>query len=255
MEKLTEKNSSTYLFQDFTEENYLRILSLAKSRYKLVPYGTNEMAPHAIWRHDVDVSLHRACKLAHLEASEDIQSTYFLLPHSPYYNLFEKEAYNLVKEMMELGHEIGLHFDAGFYSTHLSLSQLEDKLRFEKLLIENLFKTTVRVFSFHDPDTTNALTFTEDILGGMINTYGKFFKTNYTYCSDSNGYWRFKRLEDVLESSASTNLHILTHPEWWVPIPMSPRSRIFRSIDGRAKNLKSNYDSVLEKTGRRNIGL
>ena len=32
----------------------------------------------------------------------------------------------------------------------------------------------------------------------MINTYAKYFKENVEYCSDSNGYWRYKRLEDFL---------------------------------------------------------
>ena len=30
----------------------------------------------------------------------------------------------------------------------------------------------------------------------MINVYAKYFIENVEYCSDSDGYWRHKRLED-----------------------------------------------------------
>ena len=32
----------------------------------------------------------------------------------------------------------------------------------------------------------------------MINVYAKYFIENVEYCSDSDGYWRHKRLEDFL---------------------------------------------------------
>lgn len=124
-------------------------------------------------------------------------------------------------------------------------------LSFEKNILETLFQTEVKVFSFHNP--------TEEILkndnykyAGMINTYASYFKENVEYCSDSNGYWRHKRLEDFLEQKHS-KIQVLTHPGWWQKDIMSPRDRIQRCIDGRAKKVEKTYDSILNAHGRKNV--
>jgi hypothetical protein len=66
-------------------------------------------------RHDVDFSVHRSYALAKIEAEEGVHSTYFLWPHCKYYNLFEEEIVEIVDKIIELGHDIGLHFDYDFY--------------------------------------------------------------------------------------------------------------------------------------------
>jgi len=87
----------------------------------------------------------------------------------------------------------------------------------------------------------------------MINAYSKYLKSNFGYCSDSNGYWRFERLEDVLKEAKHEKLQVLTHPGWWVETPMSPRQRIQRCIDGRAINVGKNYDDLLNRMCRENV--
>lgn len=74
------------------------------------------------------------------------------------------------------------------------------------------------------------------------------------YVSDSNGYWRYQRLSDVLENSENEKLHILTHPEWWTPEIMPPRERISRCIEGRSAKQHAIYDEALRKAGRLNVG-
>jgi len=74
------------------------------------------------------------------------------------------------------------------------------------------------------------------------------------HCSDSNGYWRFKRLEDVLMDRSIDKLQVLTHPVWWQDEVSSPRARVHRSIDQRASNLKDRYHDRLAKFDRLNIG-
>jgi hypothetical protein len=89
----------------------------------------------------------------------------------------------------------------------------------------------------------------------MVNTYGAGLRKNFTYCSDSNGYWRFRRLQDVLEQAEDEKLHVLTHPVWWVPDVMSPRERLARCIDGRRDFQHRFYDQTLADYGRENVGL
>ena len=90
--------------------------------------------------------------------------------------------------------------------------------------------------------------------GNLINCYSLFFKQNISYCSDSNGYWRFRRLRDVLEQATDKNLQILTHPGWWQEARMLPRDRVYRAVDGRAKHVMKSYDQALENCNRINVG-
>ena len=46
-----------------------------------------------IWRHDIDMSVHRAYSLAKLERGLGVKSTFFILPHSEFYNFFIEKNY------------------------------------------------------------------------------------------------------------------------------------------------------------------
>lgn len=245
--------SVKYQFSDFTEKNYEKLLKLAKQNYNFVSYSNITKDPHVLWRHDVDFSIHRSLKLAEIEKKVGVCSTHFIRLHSEFYNVFEKEIFARIKKIMSLGHEIGLHFDYDFYSIK-NFSELEGNLSFEKNIIEKLFSTKINVFSFHNPESKNALKFDQDVIADMINVYSEKIKKTYYYCSDSNGYWRFKRLEDLLREKNEKYLHVLTHPEWWQKSAMSPRARVERCIDFRAKHTKEFYDNIIKTLGRKNVG-
>ena len=175
--------------------------------------------------------------------------------HNESYNALESEVAKRIYEIITLGHEIGLHFDPAFYSLlNVQMTQLEYYITLEKGLLEQVFGKKVRVFSFHNPDIGNWLKMDRNTVADLINTYSPYIKQNYGYCSDSNGYWRFRRLEDVLSEAKEERLQILTQPEWWVPEAMSPRARISRCIDGRAQNQHRWYDKLLKEMGRENVG-
>jgi len=108
------------------------------------------------------------------------------------------------------------------------------------------------VFSFHNPVAAH-MSCEADTYGGLVNCYSRRFKTEVSYCSDSNGYWRFRRLQDVLTDATDSCLQILTHPGWWQETAMPPRQRIFRSVYGRAKTTMRLYDAGLDAHGRQNI--
>ena len=91
-----------------------------------------------------------------------------------------------------------------------------------------------------------------DDIAGLVNADGAGIKARFAYGSDSNGYWRFRRLADVIADSGPL-LQVLTHPEWWVPEPMAPRARVQRAIDGRAAYMAAKYDAALADAGRENV--
>jgi peptidoglycan/xylan/chitin deacetylase (PgdA/CDA1 family) len=259
-----------YRYEDFTTENYSRLLDIAKDRFSFTNFAEiDEEVRFVLWRHDIDCSPHRALDLAKIEYSKNVKSTYFVWLHSPMYHFFENEIVQILKKILNLGHDIGLHFDIGFYGV-LNEVELEQKIGWEKQILEKVLGRKIIVFSYHGPGesfpnyddfTTNDIAdlyphYFKSSICGLINTYGKYFRENVDYCSDSNGYWRFRRLQDVLESPEDEIqcLQVLTHPEWWVSKPMPPRARIQRCIDGRAKKTAMRYDQLLAKVGRENVG-
>jgi hypothetical protein len=237
-------------YPQFTEAGYRELLRLAKRRLAFCSFRDYRDAPAGtvLWRHDLDFSVHRALAVARIEAEEGVRATHFVLLHSAFYNALEAEVAERVREIVSLGHELGLHFDPRFHEGR----DLDDALARERALLEDLFETEVRAFSLHNPDVAG-WSDGRDEIAGMVNAYGSYLKQHYAYASDSNGYWRFAPLDDVLEHGDHERLQVLTHPEWWVPEPMSPRDRVSRAIDGRARRQHERYDEIMKTMRRENV--
>lgn len=242
-------NSLRYHYNDFTMRGYGQLLQLAKKQYVFRLFDHVDLSEKFIlWRHDVDCSVNAALRLAKLEAQEGLQSTYFFHLHSEFYNLFEKKMTDMAREISQLGHAIGLHFDAGYHDLK-SRADLQTALSFEKQILETVLNCEIRAFSFHNPGNLEDLD-KDECLAGMINVYSSFFQKNVSYVSDSNGFWRYRNLKDVLASGDERCLQVLTHPEWWSKKVLSPKQRIWRCIDGRADATKVFYLKVLAESGR-----
>jgi hypothetical protein len=236
-------------FADFTEDGYRRALALACATpaYSFEPFGTDTDAPHVLWRHDVDVSVHRAARIAAIEADHGARSTFFFSLHSAFYNLLEREVAGAARAALAHGHWLGLHYDSAFHG-----GVRADEIEREAALLADVLEHPVGAISFHNPDLGDDLAFDDEFVGGLVNAYGRRLKERYAYVSDSNGHWRFDSLFDVLAQRPPL-LHVLTHPEWWQAEPMPPRARIVRSVDGRAERVLQNYDELLASAGRDNI--
>jgi hypothetical protein len=109
--------------------------------------------------------------------------------------------------------------------------------------------------SLHNPSVSGTEGFDVERLGGLVHAGARSVRDRYAYVSDSNGYWRFDRLPDVIAAGAHERLHVLTHPEWWQERAMSPRERILRCIAGRARAAEATYDALLADNRRVNVGL
>jgi len=236
---------------DFTISGYRDLLRLAKrsylfSSYSEIPWGQR----FVLWRHDCDYSLNRAHAIAQVEKEEGVHATYFLNPHSEFYNLFEKSQHHLVQQIIEMGHYIGLHFDAGFHDIS-DEKKLGQQVSSEAAILEELYGVKPLVFSFHNPVSSH-MNCEAETYGGLVNCYSSRFKSEVPYCSDSNGFWRYRRLCDVLTEATDPCIQVLTHPGWWQESVMPPRQRIFRSIYDRAGSTLRAYDAELEKHDRPN---
>lgn len=81
---------------DFSQERLLRLFTTA---------------PGAFWRHDVDVSLASAVKMARFAQVAGVRSTFYLNPRCDFYNLFSREGEYTQKAILDAGHRIGAHVD------------------------------------------------------------------------------------------------------------------------------------------------
>lgn len=245
------KNYLKYHFSDFTLDEYAGLIDLAKENYSFKSYVDFDFnSRDVLWRHDIDMSPEMALEMAKIEHEKKVKATYFILLHSDFYNLLNPDNYRIISRIISLGHEIGLHFDPFFYDIH-SEEQLDEKVVFEKEFLERIFEIKISVFSFHN-NTSFTLSCERESYGGLINSYSKRFKA-IPYCSDSNGYWRFRRLRNVLSEAVDFNLQILTHEIWWQKEMMAPKEKIQRCVALSSQTIIDSYNNALQRLDLKNI--
>jgi hypothetical protein len=240
-------------FGDFTEDGYRSLVEAARGRFAFEPFGTTSKRPHVLWRHDVDASVHRALALAQVEARAGVCSTWFFTLHSSFYNLLEPSVGERARAILALGHWLGLHFDPSAFAGISAESELEARVDEERQILERWLGVQVHAVSLHNPDVDDVPGMRADEIAGLPNAFGSGLAHRYEYVSDSNGYWRFRPVTDALRDPGIERLHVLTHPEWWVPDALSPRARLERSVEGRARRTLADYDALLDRHARVNV--
>jgi hypothetical protein len=238
---------------DFIIEAYAKLVGEASSRYRFLRFSEfSTEGKVALWRHDIDVSPHRALAMARIEAELGLSATYFVQVTSRFYSILEPEVADILRNIVALGHDIGLHFDAHVCATQLS-PDYDRRIAFEAQILAEVAETQVNSFTLHNPTTLMGVSIDESHRAGLLNASCSQLRAAFHYCSDSNGIWRFRPLAEVLKDPAVDRLYALTHPEWWPLTPMLPRQRVQRCVEGRAENCLDKYDELLKKNGRPNI--
>jgi hypothetical protein len=227
----------------FTEAAYANILDLARTQYRFSTLTEDAVGKHVLWFHDVDMSVHRATRLAEIEHEKGLVSTFFLMLGSAFYDLADPEVLSRARRIVSLGHRIGLHSDLGWNRQIAGTPErFAGALVAERARLAALTETSVDAVSFRTSDT---VAFPEDdTVAGMINVSSRSYRERYAYCSDANGCWNVSSVPDVLASGGHERLQVLTHPQWWTPEPLSPRARVERCVAGRAAYAMRQYDEL-----------
>ena len=243
-------NREKYHFDDFTLDNYRRLVKLAKEQGFQFILHKDEFVPETkdvIWRHDVEFEPDIALKMAEIEHEEGVVASYFFQLHSPFYNLLNKYYSNIFNDIRKLGHLVGLHFDCHYWGIG-DEKELDEYIKLDRDYLEHTFGVKIDTFSFH-----NTTSFTQSCLeykyGGLINVYSSYFKEHYSYCGDSLGYWRFDRLEDVLKDDKVQHLQVLTHDANWSEEVLSPRKRFTKAMHDHAERLIAGQVNGLHAKG------
>ena len=91
----------------------------------LMATSPNHNSGTCILRHDIDVNVNFALKMAQLEFDLGIRSTYFFMFRSPFYNLSSRYSQDCVEKIIDLGHEIALHGTSHKRPLEMSLDEFE----------------------------------------------------------------------------------------------------------------------------------
>lgn len=247
-------------FKDFTVDNYKKIIKLCKEYgYEFISYENEIMKrdkKQVLLRHDVDYSMRRAIKLAEVEEKEGVRATYFIFSHSEGYNLYEAMTKEMVHQIINFGHDIGLHVDYGIYEKCVKENEpIEKAICREIDDIQNTFGCKVTSISFHQPENfRGGIRLSNIEIAGIANAYSSYIFENYKYCSDSNGYWRFDRLEDVINSQKYDKMQVLLHPIWWTKKACSPAEKVWSYYIEEAEIKYQMYCEDIKRCGRINIG-
>ncbi|MBU3220662.1 hypothetical protein [Clostridium algidicarnis] len=233
---------------DFTYEAYVELIKLLKDKgYDFCSYlNYDKYKKTVIFRHDIDNSLEKALEIAKIEHENNITSTFFVLLSTNFYNVFSKESNDILKEIIALGHEIGLHFDEKRYEIS-SIKELEYWVVKESKVLEEALGEKVKSVSMHRP--SKWILENDIYFEGIINSYSKKFLSDFKYLSDSRMHWR----EDVIaivDSEVYDRLHILTHAFWYADNNENMEEKLKKFIGDARKEryyyLKDNIRDIEE---------
>jgi hypothetical protein len=176
----------------FDLAHYRELLDAAESGgYRLALFDHEPEPGDLFLRHDVDMSLDAALKLAELEAERGVAATYFLMTRSDFYNLDSRAGERTLARLRELGHSVGLH------AVHPD-ARLDR--RFDPVL------------AWHTPDPE----WMSEPVDGIVNVMQAPWFHPDRYRSDSNQHWRGGCPHEDLAAGEFLWLQLLVHPEIWV---------------------------------------
>ena len=239
---------------DFTLTKYKELLQLSIDRFKFVDLECQQLPSQAaLWRHDVDFCPCLALQMARVDHAMGIRSTFYYLVSSEYYNVFEFSTAEIIKEVASMGHRIGLHFSPN-PNLPGTLESLENQLMDQALVLKNAIQLSVSSFSIHNPTTFHSEYFDKSVHSRLRNASSSLLRKTYSYCSDSNGYWRYKSLESLIRNPDITRLYVLTHPIWWQDNNLLARERVNVHFESMRNRFQESYDKLLTNNNRLNLG-
>lgn len=195
---------------EFTYKNYLALLTeINKLNYSIGPLCEFPATGNAvILRHDIDFSIFKALEMAKIENKAGIRATYFVLMTSPFYNALSLENLIALKEIYQLGHEIGLHYDCSLFEG-LSQEQMNQRMKLQINTLETMLGIEISSISQHKPATSKIHPkFLE-----YRDAYLPQFTKEIAYLSDSRMHFGAPDVLAFFKNNPRSQLVI--HPIWW----------------------------------------
>lgn len=249
--------------EELTYQNFESILEALKLQLDIRPlrdrFCHTTARPTLFMRHDIDVSLKSAVRLAEIESRLGVRATYMVIPSSPLYSIADDLGRSALGRLCELEHEVALHFDISEKdrSSEVSIADTADQINLASDAIEQITGVRVSSLSFHRPPR-NFLRGPETICN-KVNAYSEALMANYV--SDSKGRWSSSWPERLNHSPEAIN-QILIHPIWWGDVHLLPEQRLqqffedetsgeaSKTAEAFAANLASTLPGVVRANNR-----
>ncbi len=196
----------------------LHALNAAGYRFRPLEAMSEPLTSVAFLLHDVDIHIHGIERIGRLEADAGACATYCVALTQPY-NPARSRNSAVLRELVELGHRIGLHYDLTTYPVghDAGREHLFEEIRW----LEDLVQSPVETISMHKPRDGLPDLFAADPPPGLLNPRSARFAVGYI--SDSCRAWRDDALLECLRTPEKANLLLNTHPELWLGSPADDR--------------------------------
>jgi|MDTB01.1.fsa_nt_gb hypothetical protein len=206
------------MIRPFSYKEYVQIIDWVKSNYSILRYSdiNKDTKEFCVIRHDVEYSIKRAYELAKLEETMGIKTTYLIQIRNNCYNALSVKNISLIREIHDMGHDIGLHVHRGLLHSY---NNVEEMIKDDMDILSKAAKIDMNVFSFHRP-SIELLTSNLKI-SGLINAYDNLYfhaykgrqpeRLNVKYISDSNHTWKY----GYPSTSNNDKLQLNFHPFSW----------------------------------------
>lgn len=197
----------------------LRALRDAGWAFGLVRDMATDRRSHvAFLRHDVDFHLTGIEAIAEAEAELGVQSTWYVLLSGPY-NPMSGANRGTLRRLVELGHDVGLHYDLSIYPT--DPQEAEARLHWAADTLATLVGQPVRTICMHQPGLGGTDPFLE--VDPYVHPHHPHFQNEMLYVSDSCRAWRDSSILTALDDGAPDRLLLNTHAELWLDGSISDR--------------------------------
>lgn len=192
----------------------------------------NEIPKTVYLRHDIDLHVCLIEEIAQVESDLNISATYYV-PLTLHFNVLYPENRRKLRHVIELGHEIGLHYDLETYP--VDYSEARKHLDWEIDLLSQVVGQPVNTITMHQPHKGQPDPFR--MIDEYVNPHDPRYQKDLLYVSDSCRAWRDEKLLTCFSSKPPRRLLLATHPGLW--------------LDGTIDDRIMYIDKVLIKKGTR----
>jgi hypothetical protein len=149
--------------------------------------------------------------MARIEAGLGVTATYYVpltLPFNPFY----PENTAILRELVAMGHHLGLHYDLASYPCDDGAAR--ERLDREAASLGDIVGASPRTICMHNPSLSGEDRFRS--IDGYVNPHNPRYAEGLLYVSDSCRAWRDEELLRCFGDDPPRCLLLNTHPELWL---------------------------------------
>jgi len=210
----------------YCPESYIALLEHIRSQGYRFAAGYHDWdsasdEPQVILRHDIDVSLGLAVRMAMLDRELGIPSIFFAMLRSPHYNIYATQTRAALEMIVGSGeHRLGLHYTPPD-KLPADLAEVESWVQADW---EELYKALLPIpvtpeVSWHRPTLSLLRHYCERKFLGrafLWNAYSQPYFLDAKFLSDSNCRYTDDELRKFFDPTANPRVQLLIHPLIWM---------------------------------------